>query len=141
MILTVEKSEPGDGEEFDIKGFRTAFEAAMNDDFNSAQAIAVLFETLKELRKRINEGKTPSNLDAVKIFLHSVVEEVLGIWPQENNGGNEELATELIEFLIEIRNDVRSNKNFELSDKIRDELKEMGVQLMDGKQGTTFEIE
>ncbi|MEQ8523133.1 cysteine--tRNA ligase [Gracilimonas sp.] len=141
MILTIEKTEAGDGNEFDLKSFKEAFESSMNDDFNSAQAIAILFEKLKEIRKRINDGDIPSNLDTIKVFLHSVVEEVLGIWPKEDSGGNEQLTEELVELLIEIRKDARSNKNFELSDKIRDDLKELGVQLMDGKEGTTFEIE
>ena len=141
MILTIEKMESGEGNEFDLEGFKEAFESSMNDDFNSAQAIAILFENLKEIRKRINDGDTPSNLGAVKVFLHSVVEEVLGIWPKEQSGSNEQLTKELVELLIEIRKDARSNKNFELSDKIRDDLKELGVQLMDGKDGTTFEID
>ncbi|MEX0845349.1 MAG: cysteine--tRNA ligase [Balneolaceae bacterium] len=141
MILTIEKSEPGSGEEFNLDEFKKAFESSMNDDFNSAQAVAVLFENLKEIRKKINDKKTPKNLDAIKIFLHSIVEEVLGIWPTATGNGNEELTNGLIELLIEIRKDARSNKNFELSDKIRDDLKELGVQLMDGKDGTTFEVD
>ncbi len=141
MILTIENTTPGDGESFDLISFKNAFEAAMNDDFNSAQAIAVLFEKLKEIRKQINETKAPSNLDEIKKFLHRVVEGVLGIWPSEKTGGNEELLDGLAELLIEIRKEARANKNFELSDKIRDDLKELGVQLMDSKEETTFEIE
>ncbi len=141
MVLTIDKTEPGDGQEFDLEAFKNAFESSMNDDFNSAQAIATLFENLKEIRKRINDGKAPSNLGAVKIFLHSVVEEVLGIWPKEQASDNKELTNDLVDLLIEIRKNARDNKNFELSDKIRDDLKELGVQLMDGKEGTTFEIE
>ncbi|MAL17827.1 MAG: cysteine--tRNA ligase [Balneola sp.] len=140
MILTIDKSKPGSGEEYDLESFKNAFESSMNDDFNSAQAIAVLFERLKEIRKLINDKKAPSNLDTIKVFLHSVVEEVLGIWPKEKSGGNEKVTEGLVELLIDIRKDARANKNFELSDKIRDELEELGVQLMDGKEGTTFEI-
>ncbi|MBO6586759.1 MAG: cysteine--tRNA ligase [Gracilimonas sp.] len=141
MIQTIEQTEPGDGKEFDLKSFKEAFESSMNDDFNSAQAIAILFEKLKEIRKRINDSDVPSNLDEIKVFLHSVVEEVLGIWPKEEAGGDEQLTSDLIELLIEIRKDARANKNFELSDKIRDDLSELGVQLMDGKDGTSFEID
>jgi cysteinyl-tRNA synthetase len=141
MILTIDKSAPGKGNPFDLYSFKDAFEAAMNDDFNSAQAIAVLFEKLKEIRKNINDGKAPVNLAEIKEFLHQVVDEVLGIWPEEKTGNNEELSGNLVELLIEIRKDARSNKNFELSDKIRDDLKDLGVQLMDSKEGTAFEIE
>ena len=74
-------------------------------------------------------------------MIKTVVDDVLGIWPQENAGGNEELTKGLMELLIEIRKEARENKNFALSDKVRDDLKELGVQLMDGKEGTSFEID
>lgn len=140
MINTIENAQTGNGEAFDLDGLRNSVEGVMNDDFNSAQAIAILFEQLKEIRKQITEKNSPSNLDDIKVFLHDFVDGVLGIWPKEG-GGNEELTKGLIELLIEIRKDARSNKNFELSDKIRDDLKDLGVQLMDGKEGTSFEID
>lgn len=140
MINTIESAEAGNGDAFELKELKNSVEGVMNDDFNSAQAIAILFEQLKEIRKQITDKKAPSNLDEIKAFLHDFVDGVLGIWPQKG-GSNEELTKGLIELLIEIRKDARSNKNFELSDKIRDDLKELGVQLMDGKEGTTFEIE
>jgi cysteinyl-tRNA synthetase len=140
MINMIDNAESGSGKEYELNGLIASVEDAMNDDFNSAQAIATLFEELKEIRKLITDKNSPSNLDDIKIFLHDFVDSVLGIWPQEG-GGNEELTKGLIELLIDIRNDARSNKNFDLSDKIRDDLNELGVQLMDGKEGTSFEIE
>ncbi len=141
MINTIESLEAGSGEAFDLDGLKASVETSMNDDFNSAQAIAVLFEELKKLRKLINAKEAPSNLDDIKAFLHDFVDGVLGIWPQEIDGGKKELSKGLVELLIEIRKDARANKNFELSDKIRDDLQELGVQLMDGKEGTTYQIE
>lgn len=140
MINTIDNADAGSSEPFDLAGLKKSVQTAMNDDFNSAQAIAILFEQLKEVRKRVNDKNAPSNLEDIKTFLHDFVDGVLGIWPQKA-GGSEELTKGLIELLIEIRKDARGNKNFELSDKIRDDLKELGVQLMDGKDGTTFEIE
>ncbi|HKK24408.1 MAG TPA: DALR domain-containing protein, partial [Gracilimonas sp.] len=140
MINTIENAAAGNGEAYDLDGLKNSVEGVMNDDFNSAQAIAILFEQLKEIRKWITDSHSPSNLEDIKVFLHDFVDGVLGIWPQES-GSNQELTKGLIELLIEIRKDARSNKNFELSDKIRDDLKDLGVQLMDGKEGTSFEIE
>jgi cysteinyl-tRNA synthetase len=140
ILATIQIAEAGSGSEYDIATFRYDFETVMNDDFNSAQAIAVLFAHGKEIRKRISAKDAPANLDAVKIYLHSVAEEVLGIWPKES-GGNESLTKGLIELLIEIRKDARANKNFPLSDKIRNDLKSLGVQLMDSKDGTTFQTD
>ena len=141
MLTAIEKASAGKGSDFDLDSFKQELESSMNDDFNSAQAIAKLFDRLKEIRKLITEEKTPPNLDKVKIFLHTFVEEVLGIWPQKTQGGNEKLTNDLIELLIEIRKEARANKDFALSDKVRDDLKELGVQLMDGKDGTTYSID
>lgn len=141
MINSIEKATPENGKAFDIEAFKAAFEEVMNDDFNSAQAIAVLFENLKEIRKQITANQTPSNLGALRVFLHTVVEEVLGLWPSESGSGNGELSSGLVELLIEIRKEARANKDFALSDKVRDDLKELGVQLMDGKDGTSFSID
>ncbi|HKK26033.1 MAG TPA: DALR domain-containing protein, partial [Gracilimonas sp.] len=140
MINTIENAEAGNGEAYDLDKLKNSVEGVMNDDFNSAQAIAILFEQLKEIRKHITDNHSPSNLEEIKVFLHDFVDGVLGIWPQESES-NEELTKGLIELLIEIRKDARNNKNFELSDKIRDDLKDLGVQLMDGKEGTSFEID
>ncbi|MTI88711.1 MAG: cysteine--tRNA ligase [Balneolaceae bacterium] len=141
MVMAIDKAEPGSGTAFDLDGLKHAFETAMNDDFNSAQAIAVLFDQLKEVRKNINNGQAPENLDTLKILLHSIVEEVLGLWPKQASGSNEETLNGLVELLIEIRTQARSDKNFELSDKIRDDLDKLGVKLMDSKDGTTFTID
>jgi cysteinyl-tRNA synthetase len=112
----------------------------MNDDFNSAQGIAVLFEHGKEIRKQVTTGKSPSNLNEVKALLKSIADGVIGIWPT-NDGGNSNLTGGLVDLLIDIRKDARVNKDFALSDKIRDDLKAIGVQLKDGKDGTTYELE
>ena len=140
ILTTINKAEAGKGADYDLEAFKSAFEAVMNDDFNSAQGIAVLFEHGKEIRKRITGNDSPSNLDEVKTYLHTIAEGVLGIWPNET-GGNENLTDGLVELFIEIRKEARANKDFALSDKIRDDLKALGVQLMDGKDGTTFQID
>ena len=141
MISAIEKAETGSGKAVDIEAFKTAFEATLNDDFNSAQAIAVLFEYLKDIRKRITDNDIPSNLSELKIFLKAIIEDVLGIWPVAAEGGKSGLTEGLIELLIEIRKEARTSKNFALSDKVRDDLKKLDVQLMDGKDGTTFSID
>lgn len=141
MIAVIEKAENGSTDAFDVEGFRNSFEKVMNDDFNSAKAIAVVFENLKKLRNSITNGNIPSNMDAVKVHVRSFVDDVLGIWPNENTGGHGDLTKGLVELLIVIRKEARTNKDFALSDKVRDDLKELGVQLMDGKDGTDFEID
>ncbi len=140
MLADVENAADGTGEVYNLDAFKQEVESALNNDFNTAQAIAILFENLRNLRRLITEGNTPSNLKAVKEFLRAIIDEVLGIWPEKSDAENAELTTSLVQLLIEIRKQARADKNFALSDKIRDDLKALGVQLMDGKDGTTFSI-
>lgn len=141
MIRDIDEAEAGSGKEYGADAFRVELEEKLNDDFNSAQAIAVLFERLKEIRKRVQAGEAPSNLEEVKSIIKTFTDDVLGIWLQQEAGGNEALTEGLINLLIELRNEARANKDFETSDKIRDDLKELGVQLKDGKDGTSFSID
>ncbi|MDZ7694646.1 MAG: cysteine--tRNA ligase [Balneolaceae bacterium] len=120
IIRTIEQTEPGEGDKFDVDALASELKQRMNDDFNTAQAIAVLFEQLKKLRKQINSGGSPSNLNEVKTLLENFVDHVLGIWPAEEDASHADNKTEeLIEVLIELRTEARKQKNFEQADKIR----------------------
>jgi len=110
----------------------------MSDDFNTAKTLAVLFE----MSSRINDlksGNTPFgqvDQETFNIFKQtyiSFMEDVLGLMEEEEH--NTELLTGVINVLIELRKKARQDKNFALSDKIRDDLKALGVQVMDGKGG------
>jgi cysteinyl-tRNA synthetase len=110
----------------------------MGDDFNTAKTLAVLFE----MTSRINDIKS-GNIQISKIdaetfnrFKKSYIgfmEDVLGL--KEESSHNHELLDGTIQVLIELRKKARIDKNFALSDKIRDDLKAIGVQLKDGKDG------
>lgn len=141
MLQTIDKAEEGTGEAYELASLRKTLEGKLNDDFNTAQSIAVLFEELKDIRKRINQDDTPKNIDDIKLFLHDFVDGVLGLWPKEEKAaGSEDKVDALIELLIEIRNRARKEKNFELSDAIRDRLEEVGIKLMDSPEGTEYKI-
>jgi cysteinyl-tRNA synthetase len=109
----------------------------MSDDFNTAKTLAVLFE----MSARINDfksGNVQPNVngalfDEFKNTYVGFIEDVLGLREEENQNGK--LLDGLIRELIDIRKKARTDKNFALSDKIRDDLKTLGVQLMDGKDG------
>jgi len=140
MLRLLQQNEAGSAAAYDIDALKEELESKLNDDFNSAQAIAVLFEALKKLRKQINNDEVPENLDEVNEFLKGFVDGVLGIWPEEEASSESDKTEQLVELLIEMRNDARSNKNFELADQIRDRLKDMGIELMDKPEGTQFKI-
>jgi cysteinyl-tRNA synthetase len=110
----------------------------MSDDFNTAKTLAVLFE----MSSRINDfksGNIPFSKIDVATFEHfkksyvTFMEGVLGL--KEEAERNHELLNGVVTVLIELRKKARLDKNFPLSDKIRDDLKKLGVQLMDGKDG------
>ena len=111
---------------------------SMSDDFNTARALAVLFE----MSARINDFKSGNvslnkidqqTFETFKSAFIGFLENVLGLKEEEEH--NHGLLNGVINVLIELRKKARQDRNFALSDKIRDDLKVMGVQLMDGKDG------
>jgi len=114
---------------------------AMNDDFNSPVLIANLFEGVKyiNLLKENKESLTHDDLETFKTTLRIFVFDVLGLENATAKDSSDKLSG-VVEMLIEMRNEARVNKDWSLSDKIRDTLLEKGIQLKDGKDGTTFTV-
>lgn len=118
---------------------------SINDDFNTAQTLAALFDLSAKVNA-LYHNQIPKNsisseaFNTMKKTMNEFVFDILGLHPiTETRDGKTE---ELVNLLIEIRSDARKNKDFETSDKIRDELQEIGIRLKDEKDGkTTFEID
>jgi cysteinyl-tRNA synthetase len=130
--------------DLDINLFEDKFIAAMDDDFNTAQAVAVIFDFVKEVNRTIAENES-INVDFfknVKAFLEKTAVGVLGImnFDVEDETANKDLDVNFIQQQIERRVDAKIKKDYALADKIRDELKEIGVELKDSKEGTTYKI-
>ncbi len=126
---------------FDFEKYYKDFEAAMDDDLNTPQAVAVLFDFVRDVNKTIaDNGKLGSEFYLeVKEFLSKTAQGVLGIvYLEKSETQGSSVEKELIELLIRLRNDARKEKNFALSDKIRDGLNELGIELKDSKEGTTY---
>ena len=125
--------------DFDAIKWRSNCYAAMNDDFNTPILIAELFSAVKYINQ-IKDNKasiTNSNLSILKETMQQFVFDILGLENIATNDQNNKLGA-TIELLINMRNEARAQKDFALSDKIRDELIGIGIQLKDGKDGTTF---
>jgi cysteinyl-tRNA synthetase len=133
-------SDNGKQIEFDFKSWYEKFEQAMDDDFNSAQAVAVMFDFTREVNRAIAENENPNKdfYNNVKLFLKKTAEDVLGVISFQKKESLPSLEDDLIELLINIRTEAKKEKNYALSDKIRDELKNLGVILQDTKDGTSF---
>lgn len=121
------------------------FMEAMDEDMNTPQALAVIFDQIKETKKfsvNVSSGEEAEALNYSYNSLRKKLEEVLGIvlfMEDENKNfkNNDKLTGNLIELLIKLRADARKEKNFKLSDEIRDNLKELGIEIQDNKDGTT----
>jgi cysteinyl-tRNA synthetase len=126
----------------DLAPFRARFLEAMDDDFNAPQAIAVLFDLSREVNNALSENAaSPENLDEVRRLYQELGGAILGLLPAEGSGetrDNRSLEPELIQAMIDLRAEVRAQKLWQLSDRIRDGLANMGVVLEDKKEGTVW---
>jgi cysteinyl-tRNA synthetase len=126
----------------DMTSWKKSCFDAMNDDFNSPILIAQLFEGVKYINQ-INDGTlqiSAADLEILKATLEGFVKEVLGIESTDNKQDSGKLDG-VIEMLIMMRNQARVDKNWALSDEIRDKLLAIGIQLKDSKEGTTYLIQ
>jgi cysteinyl-tRNA synthetase len=110
---------------------------AMNDDFNSPVLIAELFEASRIINS-VKDGKLKidaENLSALKKLMNDFVLNVLGL--KNEQAANDDLPN-VMDMIVKLRNEAKMNKDYATSDKIRHGLQEIGFQLMDGKEGTSW---
>ncbi|MFC2017757.1 cysteine--tRNA ligase [Chloroflexota bacterium] len=118
--------------EVDARIFRQRFIEAMDDDFNSAQAVAVLFDLAREINRVGSEGVDVAQARQTLLELAGV----LGLKLEEK--GVDLAAAPFVELLISLRNDLRAEKQWKLADKIRSSLGDLGIALEDTPQGTVW---
>lgn len=133
-------------EQFDkkIEEIENKFIIAMEDDMNTPQGLATIFDQIKEMNKYYDSIIGNISQKEIEVFkkaynlLKNKLENVLGIKIEiESVQENSEITKNLIELLLKIRTDSRKEKNFKLSDEIRDSLKNIGIEIKDNKDGTT----
>ncbi len=140
-VNSLEQISAGGSSSVNIQEWRQKCYDAMNDDFNTPVLISHLFEGVKYINQ-LKEGKATISSDDLELFvttLKGFVFDVLGL----QNDAKEESSDKIggvIELLIKLRKEARDNKDWALSDQIRDELAALGVQLKDGREGTTYTI-
>lgn len=126
---------------FDVTGWKKKCYDAMNDDFNSPILIALLFDAVKAVNL-IQDGKetiTEEDKSELAETMDAFVFDVLGLFKEEENTDHSKLE-DVVNLLINMRNEARANKDFAQSDLIRDQLASVGIVLKDGKEGTTFTL-
>lgn len=125
---------------FDLALWKEKCLEALADDFNSPILIAHLFEAVNFIFK-LKDGKetlTAGHLEDLRTFMNEIVFDVLGLQTIEESGNSK--LDETLQVLIDLRTQAKKARNFELSDQIRDRLLQKGIQLKDGREGTTYSI-
>jgi cysteinyl-tRNA synthetase len=126
-----------------IQQHRVRFLAAMDDDFNTPQALAVLFDFNKDVNSLLNEGQPVSGgiLKAIDDLYRELGNDILGIIPDQlETSGSAGLEDELIQLIADLRAEARVRKDWTTADAIRDRLVEIGVLMEDRPEGTTWRL-
>jgi cysteinyl-tRNA synthetase len=123
-----------------VEGLKTQLYAALNDDLNTAMAIAHLFDaaTMIHALDQKEEKISAEDLKALQTVIHEVIFDILGLHAPHNARTAELEGT--IQVLIKLRQEARAAKDFKTSDIIRDQLKVVNIQLNDGPEGTNWEF-
>ena len=133
----------GDKTNFDVKEWVNKCYKAMNDDFNTPILIANIFEAVKFINKTNHENTSISKDDWRFLLssLKSFVFDVMGLKKQNLPNNETSKINDVLDVLLELRNDARKSKNYELSDRIRDLLKNKGIKINDSDDKSSFTIE
>ena len=125
-----------------IQTMKSRFTEAMDTDFNTAQALGAIFTLVSEVNRSLNAtGETPPSVFAHAYQALTETCEVLGIYSSDaQDDSNVEQRDQLIALLLEVRQEARSRKDWDTSDRIRDRLKELNVEIQDTRDGATWKI-
>lgn len=127
---------------FDVQNWLKDCYAAMDDDFNTPILISHLFDAVRVINgaKAGTEKLSSDDIEVLKKSLNEFVFDVMGLKSDETSNGNNDKLDGTVQLLIKMRNQARVDKNWALSDQIRDELAAIGIQLKDGKDGTEYSL-
>lgn len=121
-----------------LRDIESRFREAMNDDFNTAAALAVLFDFVRQAADWSGSGVGRDDLAAAALLLERLTADALGLKWETPKAEQEARINGLIGLLAELRSEARKAKNFALGDQIRQRLAALGVELRDTPQGTVW---
>ena len=129
--------------DFDIKKWANSCYTALDDDFNTPILIANIFEVVKFINK-VNIGKAELSKEGcteLSKLINSFVFDIMGLQKNEISLNQNEKLDKVMNIILELRNDARANKDYSLSDKIRDLLKENGISINDNDKDSSYTID
>jgi cysteinyl-tRNA synthetase len=141
-VELLDKLNPSPSSSVNIEEIKNNCYNAMNDDFNSPILISHLFDTVKIINS-INIGKETisiNDLDTLKTLMNNFVFNILGLKFENENSSNNDKLNDVVNFVLNLRLEAKKNKDFAMSDKIRNSLTEMGFEIKDKKDGFEWEI-
>lgn len=139
---TLDKIKPSDKSTIDVSELSMKCYEAMDDDLNTPVLLSNLFEAVKHVNS-VNDGTeklTSTDLESLKHLFSTFVFDILGLRDINEGKGSENLIGDLMNIIIDLRQNARINKDFKTSDKIREELTKAGVILKDRKDGVDWEV-
>ncbi len=141
-LLNCTTSDKGPSEELAqaLNLYKTAFAQAMDDDFSTPKAIAATFGFIKDTLPLISKGLFPDDKERTLDLFRSYIENILGLKLDvaAENGSKKDIDG-LMSLILDLRSKLRQEKNYALSDNIRDGLEKLGITIKDTPQGTTWE--
>ncbi len=140
-VNLLQNLKPGESSDFDVNTLIENIKDALNEDFNTPIAISHLFEAANWINK-INDGNaslSSADLETLHDFIKTSVFDVLGLADEKKENATD-LIDPLVQILITMRNEAKAEKDYKKSDDIRNKLLEAGLEIKDGKEGTTYSI-
>ncbi|MCB0736038.1 MAG: cysteine--tRNA ligase [Bacteroidetes bacterium] len=140
-ISSLNDVKPSGSSTFNVQEWVNECYAVLDDDFNTAQLLALLFESVKVINQ-LKDGQTKlteADLDLFKEKVNLFVFDILGLKDEEAQSGNQEEVDGLIKMLLKLRQDAKLSKDYATSDAIRDEIQALGFKILDGKDGSSWE--
>ncbi len=142
-LYRVKKRVYGGGKSAVNKNFKTELLNALNDDINTSKAMATIDEMISNANDKLDANPKDKGFKKELVANIEFIEELLGIGGSDAYSyfqfGIDEATIQIIEALIEKRNEAKKNKDFETADKVRDEVSALGVSLMDTPNGVVWE--
>jgi cysteinyl-tRNA synthetase len=125
-----------------LETYHQQFASALNDDLNTPEAIAALFDATREINTQLASKPSQAFIDEARSFYETLLGEVLGVLGQDNsqNQASSELLDGLISMIIEQRQEARARRDFKTSDALRNKLTELGVMLEDTAEGSRWKL-
>ncbi len=142
-IETIEKLLPSNTSTVDIAALQAKCYEAMNDDLNSPILIAQLFEGARIINSTYDkkESLTADDIGLLRKMMHTFVFDILGLLPETDPQAGNKVISKLMEIILDLRREARTNKDWATSDRLRDAIANAGISIKDTKDGATWEVE